>query len=99
MSWRLRSSSSSQSLIRPARSAAPIKRTAMERMVNVQILFLLVILLALSIGCAIGSTIRNHLSSSQMWYLALDNQALSARVFVEDVLTFILTLNNLIPIS
>lgn len=71
----------------------------MERTVNIQILFLLAILLALSIGCAIGSTIRNHLSSRQMWYLLLDNQTLSATVFIKDVLTFILTLNNLIPIS
>ncbi|GAA5879366.1 hypothetical protein JCM1840_006023, partial [Sporobolomyces johnsonii] len=82
-------------------TAAPIKRTAMERMVNVQILFLLGILLALSIGCAIGSTVRNHFSADQMWYLlyGADSQAVSAGSFIKDILTFILTLNNLIPIS
>ncbi|GAA5937294.1 hypothetical protein JCM1841_006032 [Sporobolomyces salmonicolor] len=82
-------------------TAAPIKRTAMERMVNVQILFLLGILLALSIGCAIGSTVRNHFSAGQMWYLlyGADSQAVSAGSFIKDILTFILTLNNLIPIS
>ncbi|SCV68524.1 BQ2448_645 [Microbotryum intermedium] len=80
-------------------TAAPIKRTAMERMVNVQILFLLAILMALSIACAIGSTLRNHISAGQMWYLMLGERPISARVFIEDVLTFVLTLNNLIPIS
>lgn len=39
-------------------SATPIKRTAVERMVNTQILFLFAILLALSIGSAIGTTVR-----------------------------------------
>lgn len=39
-------------------SAAPIKRTAVERQVNVQIIFLFGLLLALSIGSTIGSSIR-----------------------------------------
>jgi phospholipid-transporting ATPase len=39
-------------------TAAPIKRTAVERQVNVQIVFLFVLLLALSIGSTIGSSIR-----------------------------------------
>lgn len=90
-------------LIPPLYSAAPIKRTAMERMVNVQILFLLAILLALSLACAIGSTIRTHVYGDDMWYLLLDDggesNPVSASKFVKDVLTFILTLNNLIPIS
>lgn len=75
----------------------------MERMVNVQILFLLAILLALSLACAIGSTIRTHVYGDDMWYLLLDDggesNPVSASKFVKDVLTFILTLNNLIPIS
>lgn len=40
-------------------SAAPIKRTAVERQVNVQIVFLFILLLALSIGSTIGSSIRS----------------------------------------
>ncbi len=39
-------------------SAAPIKRTAVERQVNIHIVFLFVFLLALSIGSTIGSSIR-----------------------------------------
>ena len=38
--------------------AAPIKRTAVERQVNIHIVFLFVFLLALSIGSTIGSSIR-----------------------------------------
>lgn len=40
-------------------SAAPIKRTAVERQVNLQIVFLFVLLLALSIGSTVGSSIRS----------------------------------------
>ncbi|KAK4055166.1 aminophospholipid translocase [Microbotryomycetes sp. JL201] len=80
-------------------TAAPIKRTAMERMVNQQIVYLLGILLVLSIACAVGSTLRNHIYARDMWYLLLENEKLTAGGFIKDILTFILTLNNLIPIS
>ena len=56
---------SSQHLLR----AAPIKRTAVERQVNTQIVFLFGLLLALSIGSTIGSSIRSWFVSSQQWYL------------------------------
>ncbi|GAA6019012.1 hypothetical protein JCM10207_006287 [Rhodosporidiobolus poonsookiae] len=83
-------------------TAAPIKRTAMERMVNVQILFLLAILLSLALGCAVGATVRNLAYSDDMWYMLGEGNAsgsISASGFVKDVLTFILTLSNLVPIS
>lgn len=38
--------------------AAPIKRTAVERQVNTQIVFLFIVLLALSLSSTIGSSIR-----------------------------------------
>lgn len=86
-----------------ALSAAPIKRTAMERLVNVQIVFLLIILLSLSLACAIGATIRTHIYGDDMWYLMLgeagEGSPVSASKFVKDMLTFCLTLSNLIPIS
>ncbi|GAA5960201.1 hypothetical protein JCM8115_002542 [Rhodotorula mucilaginosa] len=84
-------------------TAAPIKRTAMERLVNVQIVFLLIILLSLSLACAIGATIRTHIYGDDMWYLMLgeagEGSPVSASKFVKDMLTFCLTLSNLIPIS
>ena len=49
--------------------AAPIKMTAVERQVNVQIVFLFILLLALSIGSTIGSSIRTWFFSNQQWYL------------------------------
>ncbi|KIY53948.1 calcium transporting ATPase [Fistulina hepatica ATCC 64428] len=81
-------------------TAAPIKRTAVERQVNVQIVFLFVLLLALSVGSTIGSSVRTWFLSSKMWYLDEAN-TLSGRAkeFVEDILTFIILYNNLIPIS
>ncbi|KAF9524020.1 calcium transporting ATPase [Crepidotus variabilis] len=81
-------------------TAAPIKRTAVERQVNVQIVFLFILLLALSIGSTIGSSIRTWFFSSQQWYL-VETASLTdrAKQFIEDILTFIILYNNLIPIS
>lgn len=81
-------------------TAAPIKRTAVERQVNVQIVFLFILLLALSIGSTVGSSIRTWFFSSQQWYL-FEKSSVSgrARQFIEDILTFIILYNNLIPIS
>lgn len=76
--------------------AAPIKRTAVEKMVNVQIIFLFFILLALSVGSAVGSFIRNHSFGSQMWYLFLSDQGSQVKVFVEDILTFIILCESIL---
>lgn len=59
-------------------SAAPIKRTAVERQVNVQIVYLFILLLLLSIGSTIGSSIRTWFLSSAQWYL-VETDTLSAR--------------------
>jgi len=48
-------------------TAAPIKRTAVERQVNVQIVFLFVMLLALSLGSTIGSSIRTVSNPALFW--------------------------------
>ncbi|KAF7321513.1 P-type phospholipid transporter [Mycena kentingensis (nom. inval.)] len=81
-------------------TAAPIKRTAVERQVNLQIVFLFIFLLALSIGSAIGGGIRSWFFASQQWYL-LETTSIGGRAksFIEDILTFIILYNNLIPIS
>ncbi|KAI9609465.1 hypothetical protein H4Q26_007421 [Puccinia striiformis f. sp. tritici PST-130] len=81
-------------------TATPIKRTAVERMVNVQIVFLFVILLVLSVGSAIGSFIRTYSMGNQLWYiLQADSGKDKTTSFIEDILTFIILYNNLIPIS
>ncbi|KAI0799980.1 phospholipid-translocating P-type ATPase [Fomes fomentarius] len=81
-------------------TAAPIKRTAVERQVNIHIVFLFVFLLALSIGSTIGSSIREWFFSGAQWYLR-EQPTISGRAkgFIEDILTFIILYNNLIPIS
>ncbi|KAI0752977.1 phospholipid-translocating P-type ATPase [Daedaleopsis nitida] len=81
-------------------TAAPIKRTAVERQVNIHIVFLFVFLLALSIGSTIGSSIRSWFFSSAQWYL-LEQSSITGRgaEFCPDILTFIILYNNLIPIS
>ncbi|KAJ7128986.1 calcium transporting ATPase [Mycena crocata] len=81
-------------------TAAPIKRTAVERQVNVQIVFLFILLLALSIGSSIGGSIRAWFFSTQQWYL-FESTSVGGRAksFIEDILTFIILYNNLIPIS
>ncbi|KAJ7188593.1 calcium transporting ATPase [Mycena filopes] len=81
-------------------TAAPIKRTAVERQVNVQIVFLFIFLLALSIGSSIGGSIRAWFFATQQWYLFEPVSAAGrAKSFIEDILTFIILYNNLIPIS
>ncbi|TBU23842.1 phospholipid-translocating P-type ATPase [Dichomitus squalens] len=81
-------------------TAAPIKQTAVERQVNVHIVFLFMFLLVLSIGSTIGSSIRTWFFSTAQWYL-LEQSTVSGRAkgFIEDILTFIILYNNLIPIS
>ncbi|KAF7298099.1 P-type phospholipid transporter [Mycena chlorophos] len=81
-------------------TAAPIKRTAVERQVNLQIVFLFIFLLALSVGSSIGGSIRSWFFASQQWYL-FETTSIAGRAqsFVEDILTFIILYNNLIPIS
>ncbi|CCO31753.1 phospholipid-translocating ATPase [Rhizoctonia solani AG-1 IB] len=81
-------------------TAAPIKRTAVERQVNIQIVFLFIVLLALSLSSTIGSSIRQWFFAKNQWYL-LSAELTGNRVkgFVEDILTFVILYNNLIPIS
>ncbi|KAH9073065.1 calcium transporting ATPase [Lactarius deliciosus] len=81
-------------------TAAPIKRTAVEKQVNTQIVFLFFLLLALSVGSTIGASIRSWAFASKQWYL-VESTSLGGRAkeFIEDILTFIILYNNLIPIS
>lgn len=48
-------------------TATPIKRTAVERQVNIQILFLFGVLLALSLASTVGSSVRT-VSLRHGWY-------------------------------
>jgi phospholipid-transporting ATPase len=74
-------------------SAAPIKRTAVERQVNVQIVFLFIFLLALSIGSTIGSSIRTWFFSSQQWYLFESSSLTGRGWFIRSYATCLMNLN------
>nr|XP_019046460.1 phospholipid-transporting ATPase [Kwoniella bestiolae CBS 10118]OCF25390.1 phospholipid-transporting ATPase [Kwoniella bestiolae CBS 10118] len=78
---------------------APVKRTAVERQVNRQILYLFVLLLILSLVSTIGGSIRTAFFNNKSWYLRSLTDFRTARQFIEDLLTFIILYNNLIPIS
>ncbi|KZV79060.1 ATPase, P-type, K/Mg/Cd/Cu/Zn/Na/Ca/Na/H-transporter, partial [Exidia glandulosa HHB12029] len=69
-------------------TAAPIKRTAVERQVNVQIVFLFILLLVLSLASTIGAGIRSWFFDSKHWYLlSVEIVGNKAKSFVEDILT------------
>ncbi|KAJ2887653.1 aminophospholipid translocase, partial [Coemansia asiatica] len=79
-------------------TAAPIKRTSVERTTNRQIIFLFIILVILAVMSALGSQIMTSRNSGQLAYLYLPAGE-GAKTFVKNILTFIILYNNLIPIS
>ncbi|CAG8502478.1 453_t:CDS:10 [Ambispora gerdemannii] len=79
-------------------SATPIKRTSVEKMVNVQIIFLFGILLTMSLACSIGYTVKTLKSGLQLDYLKLADTSYIGQ-FGFNILTFLILFNNLIPIS
>nr|CAG8433905.1 14545_t:CDS:10 [Entrophospora candida] len=80
-------------------SATPIKRTSVEKMVNIQIIFLFGILLTMSLACSIGSAARTIKFGSEMSYLQLLATGSLLSQFGFNILTFLILFNNLIPIS
>lgn len=79
-------------------TATPIKTTAVEKMVNIQIVFLFLILIVLSIASAAGALILNSVKSSQLAYLDLGSTNRISQFF-QNILTFWILYSNLVPIS
>ncbi|GLI78802.1 aminophospholipid translocase [Penicillium ochrochloron] len=79
-------------------TATPIKRTAVERMVNVQILMLVSILIALSVVSSVGDLIVRHTASSKLAYLDYGSVN-SVKQFFMDIFTYWVLYSNLVPIS
>ncbi|KAI9298383.1 phospholipid-translocating P-type ATPase, partial [Neoconidiobolus thromboides FSU 785] len=81
-------------------SSAPIKITNMVRMTNTQIAYLFIILLVMALFCSSMNLYYAYTKSSQMGYLLQANTASQNWAnFGRNILTFIILLNNLIPIS
>ncbi|KGQ00845.1 hypothetical protein PAAG_12472 [Paracoccidioides lutzii Pb01] len=79
-------------------TATPIKRTAVERMVNMQILMLVAILVSLSLISSIGDLVVRIKSASQLTYLYYGNVN-AAQQFFSDIFTYWVLYSNLVPIS
>ena len=79
-------------------TATPIKKTAVERMVNLQILMLGAILIALSVISSIGDLIVRTKESSKLWYLDYTSYS-AVKQFFLDFFTYWVLYSNLVPIS
>uniref|UniRef100_A0A3Q3VP15 Phospholipid-transporting ATPase n=1 Tax=Mola mola TaxID=94237 RepID=A0A3Q3VP15_MOLML len=75
---------------------APLKRSNVERVTNLQILVLFGILLVMALVSSVGAAIWNkEHTEDACWYLSRD----ISTNFAYNLLTFIILYNNLIPIS
>lgn len=79
-------------------TAAPIKTTAVERMVNRQILMLVAVLIALSIVSSVGDIIIRTRAGKKLDYLVYSDFN-GAKQFFSDLLTYWVLYSNLVPIS
>lgn len=79
-------------------TAAPIKRTDVERIINLQIIALFSILITLSIVSSIGDVVKLHVSKNDLGYLYLEGTNMIG-LFFKDILTYWILFSNLVPIS
>lgn len=79
-------------------TATPIKRTNVERKVNIQILMLGIVLVILSIISSIGDLVIRHTIGKDLWYLDYESTN-AARQFFGDLFTYWILYSNLVPIS
>lgn len=79
-------------------TAAPIKRTAVEHMLNLQIIFLFGILIFLAVVSSLGDVIKRKKDGDSMRYLMIEGQSLVSLFFL-DILTYWVLYSNLVPIS
>uniref|UniRef100_H2ZKG8 Phospholipid-transporting ATPase n=1 Tax=Ciona savignyi TaxID=51511 RepID=H2ZKG8_CIOSA len=75
---------------------APLKMSNVDRTTNMQIWFLMAILLVISLASAIGSEVWKK-ETTKRWYL--NDTGTGAKGFFMELLTFIILYNNLVPIS
>uniref|UniRef100_A0A8C4NHG0 Phospholipid-transporting ATPase n=1 Tax=Eptatretus burgeri TaxID=7764 RepID=A0A8C4NHG0_EPTBU len=78
-------------------TTAPLKRTSVERVTNLQILLLFCMLLCMALASSVGATIWTSHHWQSDWYLGYEEN--SSAGFGYNFLTFIILYNNLIPIS
>lgn len=79
-------------------TAAPIKRTDVERIINLQIIALFSILIILSLISSIGDVAKTQISKDDLGYLSLEGTSM-VKLFFKDILTYWILFSNLVPIS
>ncbi|CCE64475.1 hypothetical protein TPHA_0H02720 [Tetrapisispora phaffii CBS 4417] len=79
-------------------TATPIKRTAVERIINMQIVALFGILITLSVVSSLGNVITLNARGSELSYLYLEGTS-RVGLFFKDILTYWILYSNLVPIS
>jgi phospholipid-transporting ATPase len=83
-------------------TAAPIKRTKVERMLNKLVLCLVGMLLVLSVISTAGDLIMRRVSGDALKYLhldGLDDAGAIGRIFIKDMVTYWVLFSSLVPIS
>lgn len=79
-------------------TATPIKRTAVERQLNMQILMLVAILVVLAIVCSVGDLVIRTTHASELGYL-YQGTVNNGRQFISDIFTYWVLYSALVPIS
>ena len=79
-------------------TATPIKRTHVEKLVNLQIIMLVAILVALSIISSVGDLVIRATATSKLAYLYIEDTSF-AKQFFSDIFTYWVLYSNLVPIS
>ena len=79
-------------------TATPIKRTHVEKLVNLQIIMLVAILVALSVISSVGDLIVRATATRKLAYLYIEDAGL-AKQFFSDIFTYWVLYSNLVPIS
>ena len=79
-------------------TATPIKRTHVERLVNIQILMLVAILITLSIVSSVGDLIIRATAHQKLAYLYIEDTSAVSQFF-QDIFTYWVLYSNLVPIS
>lgn len=83
-------------------TAAPIKRTKVEKQLNKLVLMLVGVLLVLSVISTVGDLIMRSVSGDALSYLfldKLDGAMAVARIFIKDMVTYWVLFSSLVPIS
>lgn len=83
-------------------TAAPIKRTKVERQMNLLVLMLVGTLMVLSVVCTVGDLVMRNVEASAFPYLILtetNTVGSVAKQFAEDMVTYWVLFSALVPIS